>query len=507
MRICINSFHQNLLRYTGIAGLAVTSAVGVCGESASTDKPNIVFFLVDDMGTRDTSVLFGDKETELNRRYRTPNMEKMARQGMKFTQAYACAMCTPSRVSLMTGMNQARHKVTCWTALKDKPTDRPNKTIQPPNWNMNGLSREPGVNNTVVAETLPELLRQAGYRTIHVGKAHFAAAGVPSTDPCKLGFDVNIGGDRNGSPGSYYGMKNFGNLGKRSGVPGLEAYHGKDIFLTEALTLEANKAMDQAVADKKPFYLNMAHYAVHSPWQADDRFLKRYTDAGLSTRQAAYASMIEGMDKSLGDIMKHLKKLKIEDNTILVFMADNGSHRALPRNLPLRGAKIDPYEGGVRVPLMVKWPNVVKADTVCKDDYVIIEDIFPTFLEMAGVKKYTQKGGKIDGKSFVPLLKGERGTSKGRAIFWHFPNTYLQTPYSTVRKDDWKLIYYHDKRKFELFNLADDIGETKNLASANPEKRQAMAKLLGAHLRESGALMITDKRTNKLVEFPDKLGY
>jgi arylsulfatase A-like enzyme len=249
----------------------------------------------------------------------------------------------------------------------------------------------------------------------------------------------------------------------------------------------------------------MSHYAVHAPWEADERYHRKYLDRGLKGLEAIYAGMIEGIDKSLGDILSKIRELGIEDNTIVVFMTDNGCPKNLPRNLPLRGHKITPYEGGTRVPMIVKWPGVVKPGTVCSEDYVIIEDLFPTFLEMAGVTNYEKSSNKIDGRSFVPLLSGEKGISQGRAIFWHFPHTYDQPAYSSVRKDEWKLIYHHASRRLELFNLEDDIGETINLADKNPIRTQQLARVLSAFLREAGGQMPVDKRTGKSVEYPAEL--
>jgi len=482
----------------------------------SEKKPNILFFLVDDQGWQDTSEPFWTQRTGLNDKYKTPNMEKLARGGMKFTQAYACAVCSPSRVSLMTGMNAARHKVTNWTLHKDWSPDKEHPTLRFPEWNCNGLSRKSGVNRTVVAETLPELLRKAGYKTIHVGKAHFAADKTPSEDPRALGFDVNIAGHCAGAPGSYQGLKNFARKGGSIvDVPGLEKHHGKDINLTDALTIEAKKQLDTAVAEKKPFYLYMSHYAVHGPWEPDNRFIHKYrtnTDgvkpkpARIRRRHEDYASMIEGMDKSLGDLMEHLKTLGVEKDTIIVFMSDNGAELMTPHNKPLRGAKHQPYEGGTRVPMIVKWPGVTEPDSVCKDDYVIIEDVFPTFLEMARVKAYRQYGGKVDGKSFAPLLKGKSGLSKGRAIFWHSPHYYRkQTPFSAVRQNDWKLIYHHSGGRLELYNVIEDISEKRNLGQKHPEKVKALAKILSAHLREAGAQMPIVKTTGKPAPYPDQM--
>ena len=473
------------------------------------EPPNIVFFFIDDMGWQDTSEPFHSEVTALNKRYRTPNMQRLARDGMKFTQAYACSVCSPSRISLMTGMNAARHKVTNWTLHKNKSPDRNHPKIQPPAWNLNGIAMEPGTERTLVATTLPSILRDAGYRTIHVGKAHFAADGTSGEDPCNLGFDVNIGGHCAGGPGSYLGKHDFSAVWRKGAriwdVPGLEAYHGQDVYLTEAHTIEAKKAVTESVEKNKPFYLYLSHYAVHAPWEPDSRFMKTYTDMGLKGYAAIYASMIEGMDTSLGDIMDHLAALGVEENTVVVFMTDNGCPKQLPPNKPLRGHKISAYEGGARVPLIVKWPGVVKPGSVCRDDYVIIEDVFPTFLEMAGVSEYKQPGGEIDGISWMPLLKQEEGYPRGRSIFWHFPHTYDQPAYSSVRQGDWKLIYWHASRKRELFNLKADIGEQHDQASSHPEKLETYSRILGAFLREVGGQMTIDKVTGEPVEYPDQL--
>lgn len=473
--------------------------------AASAAPPNIVFFLVDDMGWQDTSVPFHTETTALNRRYHTPNMERLAAEGVKFTQAYASAVCSPTRVSALTGMNVARHRVTNWTKEKDRSPDNANKNIQPPDWNLNGICTNAGIPRTTQVTPLPALLREAGYRTIHVGKAHFGARGTPGENPLNLGFDVNIGGHAPGGPGSYWGEKNFSAAWRTKpedhswDVPGLEAYHGKDINLTEALTLESVKQIEAAAADKKPFYLYLSHYAVHAPFEKDARFYQKYRDAGLGEHDAVYASMLESMDKSLGDVMDALKRLGLADNTIVLFASDNGSPRENARNLPLRGHKITPYEGGIRVPMIVKWPGVTKAGATCTTP-VVIEDFFPSILELAGA------GGKpmqiVDGVSFVPLLKGGADPDPARPFVWHFPNTYDQPPFSAIRVGDWKLIYHHTDRRLELFNLADDIGETKNLATDQPAKAKELAARLMALLKERGAQMPLDKRTGQPVPLP-----
>jgi len=473
--------------------------------SGAAGAPNILFFFIDDMGWQETSVPFHTKPTKLNREYRTPNMERLAADGLLFTNAYACSVCSPSRVSLMTGQNAARHRVTCWTLRKSKSPERGNKTLNPSNWNLNGL-QPVGANipRSVEATTLPGLLRDAGYRTIHAGKAHFGAADTPGADPRNLGFDVNIAGHAAGGPGSYHGDKNFSAAWRKGDriwdVPGLEKYHGEKINLTEAITREAIAELERAVADKKPFYLYMSHYTVHAPWEADRRFIDGARERSLKGQQATLASMLESMDKSLGDLLDTLDRLGVADNTIVVFMSDNGAPKQCPQNLPLRGHKISAYEGGARVPMIVHWPGATKPATRT-DSQILIEDIFPTFLGMAGVQ--VPNDPSIDGHSFIPVLKNPASAKPRPPIIWHYPNLYDQPPYSSIRHGDWKLIYWHATRKLELFNLKSDIGESTNLADKNPEQLRTLATALSDHLRKTNAVMPIDKATNKPVPLPD----
>ena len=488
--------------------LAFITLIAGCGNTGIPVRPNIVFFLVDDMGWQETSVPFHTEVTELNLRYHTPNMEILARDGMKFTRAYACAVCSPTRVSLMTGMNAARHMVTNWTLRKGVQPDWKHPKVTSPDWNLNGISPVEGVENTKHVTGLPMLLKKAGYFTIHAGKAHFGAKGTPGEDPLNLGFDINIAGHAAGGPGSYYGKYNFSaewrNADRIWDVPGLEKYHGTDIYLTEALTIEANKAIDSAVAMNMPFYLYMSHYAIHAPWEKDYRFFDKYQAAGLNDFRASYASMVESMDKSLGDIRQNLRKHNIEDETVIIFMSDNGQPSQADRNLPLRGHKLTPYEGGIRVPMIVDWPGVTEPGS-SNGNYLIIEDIFPSVLEMAGVEDYQQIGGVIDGVSFVPFLRRNKEIKQERPIFWHFPNTYDQPPYSVVRKGDWKLIYWHVDQKMELYKIREDISEKNDLAGEENNKLNELAGILSDFLRETGALMPTYNETGNPVPHPDEI--
>lgn len=478
------------------------------GFAQQYEKPNIIFFFVDDMGWQDTSVPFYKERTKLNETYHTPNMERLAEEGLKFTQAYATAVCSPSRISLMTGMNAARHQVTNWTLRKDKSPDPFNENIASPDWNMNGLSPDSTTTLAVHAITLPQLLRDAGYKTIHAGKAHFGAAGTPGEDPLNLGFDVNIGGHAAGGPGSYYGKYNFSAKWRKGeliwDIPGLEKYHGQDIYLTEALTIEANKEIDKAVEEKIPFYLYMSHYAIHAPWEKDDRYYQKYIDMGLSEFNAAYASMIEGMDKSLGDIVANVVRHGIRKNTLIVFMSDNGQPKQAELNWPLRGHKLTPYEGGGRVPFIASWPGKIKQGSKT-NDYIIIEDIFPSFLEIAGINPVGKVNQHIDGVSFTSMLEGKNPEKGDRAIFWHFPHTYDHLPYSSVRKGNWKLIYHHLDQRFELFDLSSDISEKINLAGNNHAKVKKLAKVLAEFLRASEAGMPIISKTGTRVPYPDEV--
>jgi len=483
-------------------------------------QPNIVLFLVDDMGWQDTSVPFHSEETELNRRYQTPNMERLAANGMKFTQAYACNVCSPTRVSLMTGLNAARHRVTNWTLNKNASNDRGHSKYAFPKWNVNGLSPDAGIERTIHAKALPACLKEEGYRTIHAGKAHFGAVGTPAENPLNVGFEVNIGGHAAGGPGSYLGTQNYSAVWRKGSkvwdVPGLEKYHGKDVFLTEALTNEANLAMDEAVQNGKPFFLYMAHYAVHVPFAKDKRFYQKYQDAGLNHTEAMYAAMVEGMDHSLGEIVANVERLGVKDNTIVLFMSDNGGLSAHGRggkahthNKPLSSGKGSAHEGGVRVPMIVDWPGMTKPGSVATQP-VMIEDFFPTILELAGVKDISQIGGQIDGISFAPLLEGKHDDQRNdRPLYWHFPNNWGPSgpgigASSSIRRGDWKLIYYYDSRPIELFNIANDLGEQTNLAQTQPAITIRLLNDLKNYLDSVDAQYPIDKKTKQpmMIELP-----
>ena len=289
-----------------LAGAAPAVAAPAQTESGlvpSAEHPNIILFMVDDMGWQETSVPFYSSPTALNRRYRTPNMERMAAQGVKFMQAYACAISSPSRCSLMSGMNAARHRVTNWTLNYNTKTDASSSVLTLPDWNYNGI-QPAGVadahdlSNGTPVTSLPQILHDNGYYTIHCGKAHFGSETTSGADPLKFGFDVNIAGAANGGPGSYLAENEYGSGSFH--VSGLEKYYGTGTFLSEALTIEALKAIEEPIQRNQPFYLYMAHYAIHTPYDADSRFTPNYANyhdeqlnAVLNNQEINHAALVE----------------------------------------------------------------------------------------------------------------------------------------------------------------------------------------------------------------------
>ena len=459
--------------------LSIAAMALLSGNAIAQQKPNIILFLVDDMGWQDTSLPFWNDTTELNHIYETPNMERLAKKGVRFTHAYACPISSPSRVSLFTGANAARHKVTNWTLKKDTPTDRKNEMLDFEAWNYNGLCPEPGLEHSFYAKCLPQLLRENGYTTMMVGKAHFGSIDTPAANPLAIGFDYNIAGHAAGAMGSYLGEEGYGASGKPEwaaiwAVPDLEKYHGTDTFLTEALTLEAKGLMDKALDQSKPFFLYMAHHAVHTPLKAPQTLIDKYQKKtkGKYQTNAIYAAMVENLDWNVGRLCHAIDSLGLSENTLIVFYSDNGGAAAATNNFRLRGAKGMPYEGGIRVPLIMKYPRKIKAGTVVSEPVTGV-DFYPTLVALTG--GIPDNG--LDGENIFDRMK--KGTSKvQRALFWHFP-AYLEgyqglgrdfraTPYSIIRSGDWKLIYYYEDKSMELFNLKNDRMERNNLVNLQP---------------------------------------
>lgn len=501
------------------AGILALLPLAAAGRDA---RPNIVLFMVDDMGWQDTSVPFAGDTTCLNRIYETPNMGRLAQRGAVFTNAYAASISSPSRCSLITGANASRHRVTNWTLRRGVSTDDNDSLMTPPDWNVNGVAQVDALDHTFAGTSFVDLLRQSGYHTIHVGKAHFGAMDTPGEDPHHWGFEVNVSGHAGGGLASYLGEQRYGHDSQGRpvsafAVPGLEKYWDTPTFVTDALTHEAIAALDKARLYEQPWFLYMAHYAVHIPFDRDKRYYDKYRTKGLTDHEAAYAALIEGMDKSLGDLMDYLDRTGQTDNTIIIFMSDNGGLASSPewrdgelyvQNRPLRSGKGSLLEGGIREPMIVAWPGVTRPGSRI-DDYVIIEDFYPSLLEMGGVTGYTTRQ-TVDGVSFVPLLRGEKPAGPQRALVWNMPNRWGNVGPGinfncAIRRGDWKLIYSYTTGHKELYNLADDISEEHNLASAHPALVRELSAELGRLLRERGAQRPSFKSTGLPAPWPDEI--
>ncbi len=486
--------------FLGYTAIMFIESIIIAVALTQSQQPNIVVFLVDDLGWQDTSVPFHSEVTPFNELYTTPNWQRLADNGTKYTNAYAAGpVCTPSRTSLLTGQSPARTHITYWTLYKDTDTSKKHPTLSPPKWDLDAL--QPG------EVTLPSLLQDAGYRTMHVGKAHLGAVDSLGGDPTNLGFDVNVAGHGAGGPGSFYGKHRFmATRGKMDfdnhqiwDVPGLEKYHDKEIFLSEALALEACNEIEQAVETGMPFFLHFAPYAVHAPLMPNPKYIEKY-DA-IDKREAAYATMIESADAALGSVLDKLDELNIADNTIVIFTSDNGGLSAHARggkphthNAPLRSGKGSAYEGGIRVPLIVQ--GLDKKATVNTAN-VITHDLFPTIMKYAGAT--IPECHIIDG---VDLDK----TDESRIIGWHQPHQWGASgpgiePFTAIRQGKWKLIFFHDGQRYELYDLENDIGETNNVCSTNQEVCQSMQKQLAMWATERNAQPSIVTETGSPVEW------
>ncbi len=431
-------------------------------------RPNIVFFLVDDMGWADVGC-FGSTFHE------TPNIDRFAREGLRFMQAYAaCPVCSPTRASIMTGKYPARLHLTDFLKGARSPEDSP-------------VLPAPYLDQLALEETtIPEVLREAGYATGIVGKWHLGDA---SYGPQKQGFDMAIGVPGGGGLRSYFWP------GWSSPLEG----HFRGEYLADRYTDEAC-AFIQAHRER-PFFLYLAHNSVHIPLEAKAEKIKKYEEKLKAhppqegrQNNPHYAAMVESVDESLGRVLETLETCGIADNTLVVFFADNGGlsvHEGkltpATTNYPLRAGKGYLYEGGVREPMIVRWPGVTKPNSTC-DTPVCSIDFLPTFRAIAapGVK-----AGPVDGLDISPLLRREQKTLDRPALYWHYPHFSNQggRPGGAIRAGDWKLIEEYEYGKLELYNLRDDIGETKNLAEAEPKRARALHEQLVAWRAEVNATM------------------
>jgi len=526
----------------------LTLTTTACAAPVPHTKPNILIVLVDDMGTEDTSVDFNYNTAghpvdridpvaygfpafpQDNRHFITPHMETLASQGMKFSRAYACQVCSPTRVTLMTGQNSSRHG-----------------TFQYIGGGGSLFNIKAPVNGSLKTKdrALAEVFRDAGYRTIVAGKGHIGsdyndAAGnykIPASPANDwYGFQVNVSASSRPQHGNCYSNASPAFGLSSTGVEGAfvaeyqnKTYNQLDpatypsghpqanepVFVTEALTREMNERIEDAVTAGKPFFAYLSHYAVHDPHQPDPRFTANYPT--LTGDVLNFATMIQGMDQSLGDILAKLNELGVAENTLVIFFGDNGSD-SKPRSSkmsmtnPLRGQKGDCYEGGIRVPLIVSWAKLdannphqqalsIGAGSR-ESDLVSVQDLYPTLLSIAGITlPTTDDNGDpliIDGVDLKPYLLGTPGTHRPQTLITHAPCDSRIRFFTTYHQDNWKLIYGYTHSPpnpgtniplgaYELYDLDADMHEANDHASANPKKVMQMARAMVAELERRHA--------------------
>lgn len=436
---------------------------------SNRDKLNIVMIVVDDLGWRDLGCQGSDY-------YQTPKIDALAKAGMRFTNAYSsCAVCSPTRASIMTGKYPARLLLTDWL-----PAGR---------WDPQAKLREGRMVRGLPAEelTLAECLRSQGYLTACIGKWHLGSE--PFSLPEHHGFDINVGGNAHGAPGQYFYPYQGNWL-----IPTTELRAKWNVlpdgkpgeYLTDRLTNEALTFIEQS--SKQPFFLYMPHYAVHTPLQAKEDLIAKYESIPESLRQGkpVYAAMIESVDQSVGRIMDKLRELNLESQTLIVFTSDNGGFYQATSNAPLRANKGAYYEGGIRVPLILYGPTVTKPGTVC-DTPVTSTDLYPTCLQAAGLELRPHQ--HRDGVSLAGLLQGGPPI-QDRSLFWHYPHYNehpSSVPCSVIRKGNWKLIESFDPTLLELYDLQNDLSESKNLADEQPQRVASLLSELKQWRAEVGA--------------------
>ena len=477
---------RRFLKQLGISAVSFSVARSLV-SCAKPQKPNFVFILVDDLGWTDLGC-FGSTF------YETPNVDQLAADGMRFTAAYAaCPVCSPTRASIMTGKYPARMNTTDWFGAPQPDTAKNNRTRNRP------LLPAPYVEHLPLEEdTVAETLKENGYSTFFAGKWHLGHEGYY---PENQGFDVNKGGWERGGP--YGGKRYFSPYGNPRLTDGPDGEHLPDRLAGETC---------QFIQDHqdKPFLAYLSFYSVHTPLLSRKDLQQKYQQKAdaldfegekwgregkrrwrLVQDHPVYGGMVEAMDLAVGKVMDKLKSLKIDQNTVIIFMSDNGglstSEGHPTTNLPLRAGKGWLYEGGIREPMIVKWPGVTQKGSICEIP-VTSTDFYPTMLDMAGLPLVPNQ--HQDGISLVPLLKGTSSPVR-EAIYWHYPHYGNQggSPGAAIRSGDYKLIEFYENNHVELYNLKDDIGEQDNLAAYMPDKANELLDKLHQWQKEVDAKM------------------
>ena len=458
---------KNLLT---ISVLLLSATVISC-HSIHLNNPNIVLIVIDDLGWKDLGC-YGSTF------YETPNIDLLAAEGMRFTKAYsACPVCSPTRAALLTGKNPVKLRFTGHITAINRHRYPEHSRIIPPNDRMYIALEE---------ITLAEALKPAGYATISIGKWH--VGNEEKYYPTRQGFDINIAGYKHGSPPAYFYPYKDPNKEWNPEIPTLKRGREGE-YLTDRLTDEAIQFIEDS--KDKPFFLYLPYYAVHTPLQAPEDLIQKYKKkltVDFSQKNAIYAAMIERMDFNIGRILAKIKGLTLDKNTLIIVTSDNGGLASVTNNAPLKKGKGWLYEGGIRIPLIVRWPGYVKPASICEIP-TITHDLYPTITEIvAGA----QGGDDIDGKSLLPLLKGEK-IIWDRELCWYYPHysPQAQQPSAAIRDGDYKLIHFYDPERLELYNLTNDLSEQNNLVEKRPELKEELLQNLRNWLKSNDPIMHT----------------
>ena len=437
-------------------------------SSLSLSKPNILFILIDDMGWMDLGC-------QGNKNLHTPNIDALAKSGIRFTDAYAPApVCSPTRAAIMTGQSPARLQITNHLPHQDRFTPKSSKLL--PARMLNHLP----LKYVTLAE---KLKKDAGYATAFIGKWHLYTGKNEKYNPLNQGFDINIGGCSYGGPPTFFDPYRIDCLTNRK----------KGEYLPDRLADETVAFITEQQSKKKPFFVALWNYTVHWPMEAPADLLEKYKNLPVrGYRDHRYAAMIEAMDNAIGKVLNSLDNLNLTDETLVIFSSDNGPFGGVGDASPLRADKGHLYEGGIRVPLIIRWPGKIKPRTL-DETPVILTDLYPTILEVSGIDSNVNY--PVDGKNILPLLK-ERKKLNNRAIFWHYPNFAFHRDNrlgSAIREGDYKLLHFYDNDSIELYNLRKDISETNDLSRELPQLALKLKNKLESLLKESGAAMPTNR--------------
>ena len=474
---------RQFLRLAG--GVALTSMLCSTGLAVGkkSARPNILFIMVDDLGWSDLGCYGSDL-------HETKNIDKLASQAVMFTDAYSSSpVCSPTRASVLSGKHPARINMTVWREAAKRPA-----------WACQGELLPPITEDSLSLEeiTYAERLKQKGYLTAHIGKWH---VGDFAHFPENHGFDINVGASIWGAPPTYFYPYKGIIYDEPRFIPDLAKNEDgqyftdrKGEYLTDRLTDEAMEIMEQA--GDRPFFLNLCYHTVHTPIEGKKKYVEYYKKKikqGMNHRNAKYAAMVKSLDDNVGRVLTKLKKLNIEDNTLVIFCSDNGGQinkwdgQTVTNNSPLRSGKGGLYEGGIRVPLIIRWPDNAKQNGKCSEP-VISMDLYATICEVAKVD-YDKT--KIDGKSLINLLKSTDSGLGRQYLCWHYPHYYtnITSPVSAIRCGDFKLLKYYEDNHVELYNIKQDLSEQNDLSEKLIDKKDALLKKLNAWCKQVNAQM------------------